>query len=78
MDSELRVCAQNQTRRVLHVGRDERIRTSGPLLPKQVLYQAELHPVKIYGKHACTKIAISMKASLHKNSHFNESKPAQK
>ena len=26
-------------------GRGERIRTSGPLLPKQVLYQAELHPV---------------------------------
>src|SRR6185369_2586528 len=24
-------------------GRSERIRTSGPLLPKQVLYQAELH-----------------------------------
>ena len=26
------------------IGRGERIRTSGPLLPKQVLYQAELHP----------------------------------
>ncbi len=25
-------------------GRGERIRTSGPLLPKQVLYQAELRP----------------------------------
>ena len=24
-------------------GRSERIRTSGPLLPKQVLYRAELH-----------------------------------
>lgn len=26
-------------------GRGERIRTSGPCLPKAVLYQAELHPV---------------------------------
>ncbi len=26
------------------VGRGERIRTSGPCLPKAVLYQAELHP----------------------------------
>ena len=25
-------------------GRGERIRTSGPCLPKAVLYQAELHP----------------------------------
>ena len=27
------------------IGRGERIRTSGPCLPKAVLYQAELHPV---------------------------------
>ena len=26
------------------IGRGERIRTSGPCLPKAVLYQAELHP----------------------------------
>ena len=26
------------------IGRGERIRTSGPCLPKTVLYQAELHP----------------------------------
>ncbi len=26
-------------------GRDDWIRTSGPLLPKQVRYQAALHPV---------------------------------
>ena len=28
----------------LNTGRGERIRTSGPCLPKAVLYQAELHP----------------------------------
>ena len=27
-----------------NVGRGEKIRTSGPCLPKAVLYQAELHP----------------------------------
>ena len=27
-----------------HVGRGERIRTSGPLLPKQMRYQTALHP----------------------------------
>ena len=27
-----------------NVGRGEKIRTSGPCLPKTVLYQAELHP----------------------------------
>src|SRR4051794_16380190 len=30
----------------LHAGRSERIRTSGPCLPKAVLYQAELHSVR--------------------------------
>ena len=29
------------------IDRGERIRTSGPCLPKAVLYQAELHPVVI-------------------------------
>ncbi len=29
----------------LKSGRDDWIRTSGPLLPKQVRYQAALHPV---------------------------------
>jgi hypothetical protein len=29
---------------MLIIGRGERIRTSGPCLPKAVLYQAELHP----------------------------------
>ncbi len=28
----------------IEFGRGERIRTSGPCLPKAVLYQAELHP----------------------------------
>ena len=30
-------------------GRDDRIRTYDPLVPNQVLYQAELHPDNIYG-----------------------------
>jgi hypothetical protein len=29
----------------IEIGRDSRIRTDGILLPKQALYQAELHPV---------------------------------
>jgi hypothetical protein len=28
----------------IKIGRGEKIRTSGPCLPKAVLYQAELHP----------------------------------
>ena len=30
---------------LIHNGRGDRIRTCGPLLPKQMLYQAEPHPV---------------------------------
>ena len=41
------------------VGRGERIRTSGPLLPKQVLYQAELHPVVI-------DLMVSMRGKMGK------------
>ena len=29
---------------IIDLGRGEKIRTSGPCLPKAVLYQAELHP----------------------------------
>ena len=34
---------------VIRVGRSERIRTSGPCLPKAVLYQAELHSDTLVG-----------------------------
>ena len=35
---------QNHPQTVAITGRDERIRTSDPVLPKHVLYQAEPHP----------------------------------
>jgi hypothetical protein len=34
----------------MNSGRDDRIWTCGPLFPKQVLYQAELHPENILSK----------------------------
>ena len=34
------------------IGRGERIRTSGPCLPKTVLYQAELLPDRVSGTKA--------------------------
>lgn len=34
---------------LIHNGRGDRIWTCGPLLPKQMLYQAEPHPVLLYG-----------------------------
>ncbi len=36
-------CCQVSRKRKAGNGRSERIRTSGPCLPKAVLYQAELH-----------------------------------
>jgi hypothetical protein len=40
----------NYTRILYYLtGREDRIRTCDPLVPNQVLYQAELLPVNIYG-----------------------------
>ncbi len=47
---DLRLCAPTYKKRrrkicnMEEIGRGERIRTSGPCLPKAVLYQAELLP----------------------------------
>jgi uracil-DNA glycosylase family 4 len=42
--TETWACATRVSRSNLWIGRGERIRTSGPLLPKQVRYQAALRP----------------------------------
>ncbi len=44
-------------------GRSERIRTSGPCLPKAVLYQAELHSDTYHGgwERKCSALAASVK-----------------
>ena len=44
------------------IGRGEKIRTSGPCLPKAVLYQAELHPEPRAIIH--TDTLVSQKAML--------------
>ena len=41
---------------LVNTGRDDWIRTSDPLLPKQVRYQAALHPVSVLGN--CSGIFI--------------------
>ena len=41
---DLRPAAWASDDHAVHDGREERIRTSGPCLPKTVLYQAELLP----------------------------------
>ena len=47
------------------VGRGEKIRTSGPCLPKAVLYQAELHPVLSRQERLWTeKSAMAIRACL--------------
>jgi hypothetical protein len=41
---EPNVDSRNDRRELEEIGRGKRIRTSGPCLPKTVLYQAELFP----------------------------------
>jgi hypothetical protein len=44
--------AAPMTSKRLNNGRGEKIRTSGPCLPKTVLYQAELHPDPLLTAHS--------------------------
>ena len=53
-------------------GPGERIRTSGPLVPNQMLYQAELHPgktlVRVEGVEPPRLAALEPKSSASTNS----------
>jgi hypothetical protein len=59
-----------------HIGRGERIRTSDPLLPKQVRYQAALRPDNVMNGRECDAFHITSTVDKVRDRHRKDLKEA--